>query len=140
MLMEKQSIRKESKNLIGAATAIAVLASPLQASARDLTGKYANSPYKAYMEALISKKGVSCCTDADGDKAAYYELRSDGYYVKLDGTMVKVPDETMVTSSNPVGSALIWTYKDEDGKTQIRCFLPPSLATLPDKMTRTGER
>src|SRR5215471_6131531 len=40
-------------------------ATPHEAAARDLEGRYANSPLKGWFESLRSGKGP-CCSDADG--------------------------------------------------------------------------
>jgi hypothetical protein len=44
--------------------------------------------------------------------------------VRLAGQWVDVPDAALVTDPNKFGPAVVWPYKDEQGKTQIRCFMP----------------
>ena len=50
--------------LIGSIAAILYVALP--ASARDLDGRYANSPLKQWFDQLKSGRGF-CCAQADGD-------------------------------------------------------------------------
>ena len=51
-----------------------------KAHARDLEGRYANSPLKGWFEQLRSEKGL-CCTDADGSALSEVDWESnDGHY------------------------------------------------------------
>ena len=34
------------------------------------------------------------------------------------------PPDALVTVSNKFGLAVVWPYKDYEGRTQIRCFIP----------------
>ena len=46
--------------------ALLVALFPISSVARDLDGRYANSPLKSWFDNLSSKSGVRCCSDADG--------------------------------------------------------------------------
>ena len=49
----------------------------------------------------------------------------DGKYrVRLKGEWIVVPDSALITEPNRYGPAVVWPYRDADGTTQIRCFLP----------------
>ena len=65
---------------------LAVLAFTVHAFARDLDGRYANSPLKPWFDTLASKKGL-CCSDADGTALSDvdWETRDGHYRVWLDG-------------------------------------------------------
>jgi hypothetical protein len=100
--------------------------------ARD-NGQYANSPLKSWFDQLASKKGL-CCSFADGFSLADVDwdvqcataagVEQCRYRVRLDGEWVEVPDEAVVTEPNRYGRAVVWPYRDTNGTTQIRCFLP----------------
>ena len=102
-----------------------VLFFPGLALARDLDGKYSNSPLKQWFESLASRRGP-CCSVADGQTVEDVDWDSkDGKYrVRLDGQWIEVPPDALVTASNKFGVAVVWPYKDYEGKTQIRCFIP----------------
>ena len=98
------------------------------ALARD-DGRFADSPLKPWFDSLSSGKGL-CCSFADGQAIADidWDTKRDGdkvhYRVRVEGEWIDVPDEAVVTGPNKYGGAVVWPYKDSDGKTQIRCFLP----------------
>jgi hypothetical protein len=91
--------------------------------ARD-DGRYADSALKPWFDSLASKKGM-CCSFADGRAIEDVDVRKqDGYYeVRIDGEWVRVPDEALVDRPNKFGAPVVWPYKDQYGKTQIRCFI-----------------
>ena len=97
------------------------------AQARDLDGRYANSPLKQWFDGLRSGKGP-CCSDADGSAVSDVDWESkDGHYrVRLDGQWIDVPDEAVVTEPNRVGRAMVWPIRGYSGIT-IRCFMPGSM-------------
>lgn len=92
-------------------------------------GRFADLPLKAWFDQLSSRKGL-CCSFADGQAIADvdWDTKRDGeqvhYRVRLNGEWIDVPDEAVVTEPNKYGRAVVWPYKGDDGKTQIRCFLP----------------
>jgi hypothetical protein len=96
----------------------------VQVSARDLDGRYANSPLKQWFETLASKKGL-CCSDADGTALSEVDWESrDGHYrVWLDGAWHDVPDDAVITVPNRAGKTMVWPMRGVLGLT-IRCFMP----------------
>jgi len=97
---------------------------PNQLSARD-DGRYANSPLKQWFDKLASGKGL-CCSFADGVSVEDVDWDTAGgnYRVRLNGQWYTVPDAAVVTEPNKFGPAVVWPYKDMEGATQIRCFMP----------------
>ena len=93
-------------------------------SARD-DGRYANEPLHAWFDQLASGKGL-CCSFADGESVqdVDWDTRDGRYRVRLHGEWVVVPENALVTEPNRFGPAVVWPYRDSDGATQIRCFLP----------------
>jgi hypothetical protein len=104
------------------------------ARARDLDGRYAGSPLKAWFDKLASGKGL-CCSFADGVSVEDVDWDTGGdnkdtqgegghYRVRLNGVWIAVPDAAVVTEPNKFGPAVVWPYQDNEGVTQIRCFMP----------------
>src|SRR5271168_1399347 len=102
-------------------------------SARD-DGRYANEPLHTWFDRLASGKGL-CCSFADGFsiRDVDWDTGSDGntggngsghYRVRLHGEWIEVPDSAVVTEPNKFGPAVVWPYMDQNGATQIRCFIP----------------
>jgi hypothetical protein len=93
--------------------------------ARDLDGKYANAPLKQWFDSLASRRGP-CCSVADGQSVEDVDWDTKGgkYWVRLDGQWIEVPSDALVTVPNKFGLAVVWLYKDYEGRTQIRCFIP----------------
>jgi hypothetical protein len=97
------------------------------ASARDLDGKYANSPLHGWFDQLASKKG-RCCSDADGRALSDVDWTShDGHYrVQIDGEWIDVPEDALITEPNLAGRTMVWpTWLN--GRPQVRCFIPGSM-------------
>lgn len=94
------------------------------AGARD-DGRYANSQLKSWFDGLASGKGL-CCSFADGRAVSDpdWGTHGDHYWVIVDNVRYAVPPEAIVAGPNKAGTAVVWPYKDADGQTQIRCFLP----------------
>ena len=97
-------------------------------------GRYAGSPLKSWFDHLKSDKGL-CCSFADGVSVEDVDWDTGGdnkatqsegghYRVRLNGQWIDVPDAAVVTEPNKFGPAVVWPYQDNDGKTQIRCFMP----------------
>jgi hypothetical protein len=63
-------------------------------TARDLDGRYANSPLKQWFDNLKSSRGL-CCSMADGQSVADPDWDSkDGHYrVRLENNWIDVPDD-----------------------------------------------
>jgi len=111
---------------IGFAVLLLALASHL-GHARDLDGRYANSPLKQWFDSLRSGKGP-CCSDADGSALADVDWESKGghFRVRLDGEWIDVPDEAVITEPNRIGRTMVWPLRGYLGLT-IRCFMPGSM-------------
>jgi hypothetical protein len=96
-------------------------------SARDLDGRYANSPLKPWFDHLASGKGL-CCSMADGESVADPDWESkDGHYrVRLENNWVDVPDDAVITEPNRAGRTMVWPIRF-DNQISIRCFMPGSM-------------
>ena len=118
--------RQKAPLTIGFAALLLALASHL-GYARDLDGRYANSPLKQWFDSLKSGKGP-CCSDADGSALADVDWESKGghYRVRLDGEWIDVPDEAVITEPNRIGRTMVWPLRGYLGLT-IRCFMPGSM-------------
>jgi hypothetical protein len=105
---------------------------PQHAAARDLDGRFANSPLKGWFESLRSGKGP-CCSDADGKALSDVDWESkDGHYrVRIEDQWWDVPDEAVITEPNRVGRTMVWPiYISPLGgplRVDIRCFMPGSM-------------
>ena len=96
-------------------------------TARDLDGRYANSPLKQWFDNLKSGRGL-CCSMADGQSVADPDWESkDGHYrVRLENNWIDVPDDALITEPNRVGRTMVWPLRF-DGQLLIRCFMPGSM-------------
>jgi hypothetical protein len=100
--------------------------------ARDLDGRYANSPLKQWFDSLKSGKGP-CCSDADGSAVsdADWETKDGRYRVRLEGEWWNVPDDAVITEPNRAGRTMVWpVYYRSLGaavRIEIRCFMPGSM-------------
>jgi hypothetical protein len=95
--------------------------------ARDLDGRYANSPLKPWFDHLASGKGL-CCSMADGEAVADPDWESkDGHYrVRLENAWIDVPDDALITEPNRAGRTMVWPIR-VDNQISIRCFMPGSM-------------
>ncbi len=102
------------------------LVAPLHA--RDLDGRYANSPLRSWFQQLHSGRGP-CCSFADGQTIADVDWRSrDGHYqVFIEQQWVDVPDDAVIREPNLAGRTIAWPYYawkvNEPPEVQIRCFI-----------------
>ena len=96
-------------------------------TARDLDGRYANSPLKPWFDRLASGKGL-CCSIADGESVADPDWESkDGHYrVRLENNWIDVPDDALITEPNLAGRTMVWPMRF-DNQISIRCFMPGSM-------------
>lgn len=123
------SIVAASILLLGAASLLVLHT----AAARDLDGRYANSPLKGWFERLASSKGP-CCADADGQALSDVDWQSkDGHYrVRIDGEWLDVPDAAVIKEPNRAGRTMVWPlYHRAVGAivaVEIRCFMPGSMS------------
>jgi hypothetical protein len=88
-------------------------------------GSHADDPLKPWFEQLASGRGL-CCSFADGFsiRDVDWDTEGDRYRVRIDGEWHAVPDDAVVAVPNKYGAAVVWPYWDENGATQIRCFMP----------------
>lgn len=116
----------------GAVALIAHAPSLHVAVARDLDGRYANSPLKSWFESLRSRKGP-CCSDADGTALSDvdWEMTAGRYRVRIEGQWWDVPEDAVITEPNRAGRTMVWPiyYRELDKwlRVEIRCFLPGSM-------------
>ena len=104
---------------------------PFVVLAHDVGRYAAGAPaLHAWFDRLASAKGL-CCSFADGAKVEDVDWDTqrgaDGgvrYRVRLNGQWLDVPEAAVVTEPNRFGPAVVWPYRDIEGKTQIRCFIP----------------
>lgn len=102
------------------------------AAARDLDGRYANSPLKSWFESLRSRKGP-CCSDADGTALSDvdWDMTAGHYRVRIEGQWWDVPEDAVITEPNRAGRTMVWPiyYRELDRwlHVEIRCFLPGSM-------------
>ena len=96
-------------------------------TARDLDGRYANSPLKQWFDHLASRKGL-CCSMADGESVADPDWESkDGHYrVRLENNWIDVPDDALITEPNRAGRTMVWPMRF-NGEISVRCFMPGSM-------------
>ena len=106
------------------------------AMARDLDGRYKDSPLHGWFEHLASGKGL-CCSFADGHvvEDADWQTTADGKHYRVrvplsaGGTQmnwVDVPDEAVITEPNRAGRTMVWPLYGIGG-VSIRCFMPGSM-------------
>ena len=122
----------------------AILYVTLPAPARDLDGRYANSPLKPWFDQLKSGRGL-CCAHADGYvvEEADWESKDGNYRVRVpknpgstEMLWVDVPVDAVITEPNRTGRTMVWPvypfdqgYSNEPagGPVLIRCFMPGSM-------------
>src|SRR5215470_16826712 len=98
------------------------------ASARDVDGRYANSPLHSWFESLHSRKGP-CCSDADGTALSDvdWEARDGHYRVRIEGQWWDVPEEAVIREPNRSGRTMVWPvyYRELDNllRVEVRCFI-----------------
>lgn len=82
---------------------------PDTAAARDLDGRYADSPLKGWFDSLHSGKGP-CCSDADGTALSDidWEARDGHYRVRIEGQWWDVPDDAVIREPNRAGRTMVW--------------------------------
>jgi hypothetical protein len=96
-------------------------------AARDLDGRYANSPLKSWFDHLASGRGL-CCSFADGESVADpdWESKEGHFRVRLENIWIDVPDDAVITEPNRAGRTMVWPLR-YDGKILVRCFMPGSM-------------
>jgi hypothetical protein len=102
------------------------------AAARDVDGRYADSPLKSWFENLHSSKGP-CCSDADGTALSDVDWKAndDHYLVRIEGQWWDVPDEAVIREPSRAGRTMVWPvyYRERNTllRVDIRCFIPGSM-------------
>ena len=93
--------------------------------ARDLDGRYANSPLHDWFNQLKSGKGL-CCSFADGASVEDpdWNMKDGHYRVKIDANWYDVPDDAVVIEPNRAGKTMVWPYYSDGKLIYIRCFMP----------------
>jgi hypothetical protein len=107
------------------ATALLVLS--VEAYGKD-DGRYAqvNPEIKRWVDGLKDKRGIGCCSTADGFPAEVdWDTAGNRYKVHIEGEWFVVPDEAVIEEPNRLGHAVVWYYK-ENGRPKIRCFIAGS--------------
>lgn len=96
--------------------------------ARDVDGRYAQSPNKEWFDQLRSGRGL-CCSLADGESVddPDWKLEDGRYWVYYRGVWHPVPEDALVTERNRVGRAMFWPRERPDGSIFITCFMPGTL-------------
>jgi hypothetical protein len=113
-------------------------------NARDLDGRYADSPLHEWFNHLASSKGL-CCSVADGEVVADpdWESRDGHYRVRLENKWVDVPDEALITEPNRVGPekgpGLSKAWTKSLGRLDRREATRRSVATVPAPANATSE-
>jgi hypothetical protein len=108
------------------------VAAPDTAAARDLDGRYANSPLKGWFDSLHSGKGP-CCSDADGTALSDVDWEAkDGHYrVRIEGQWWEVPDDAVIREPNRAGRTMVWPIYhraiNPPLSVEIRCFMPGTM-------------
>jgi len=113
------TFRRSMFGLVG----LSLLAMQAHATARDL-GQYndMNAEQRQWFSGLMNYRGQVCCYDADGLDATWDTL-GNHYRVAIDGKMVTVPTDALVTAPNKYGVSKVWLTP---GTNAIRCFMPGS--------------
>ena len=116
----------ESRSVAALAAGVLAVAVSMPLWAHD-DGRYAKMDpgMHAWFDRLASGKGL-CCSFADGFSIADvdWDTKDGRFRVRVDGQWIDVPDTAVVTEPNRFGPAVVRPYRDADGTTQIRCFLP----------------
>ena len=85
-----------------------------------------------WYKGLQSKQGYPCCDGSDATRLEDVDWDTkceEGichYRARINGQWIVIPDETIVTGPNLSQMTQIWPYKDANGLTRIRCFMPGS--------------
>jgi hypothetical protein len=109
--LENSGVRKMKRILFSLALSILFACVVGGVAARDLDGRYANSPLKSWFDHLASGRGP-CCSMADGETVSDPDWESkDGHYrVRLEGAWIDVPDDAVITEPNLFGRTMFGPY------------------------------
>lgn len=95
-------------------------------SARDLDGRYSQSPLREWFDSLRSEGGAWCCYESDGTRLydPDWEQTSTGFKVRIFGQWYDVPPSAVIKTRNRAGYPVVWQVSDEKGNISVKCFLP----------------
>lgn len=94
--------------------------------ARDLDGRYANSPHKDWFDAQHNARGTSCCHEGDAHRYdGDYTLNQDGSVTLGNGRAL--PEWMVLKGTNPTGAAIYWFRDYENGQRTDYCFSPGTM-------------
>jgi hypothetical protein len=118
--------------ILGVITPLSMFA-PFAAQAGD-DGQFQDSPehIKQWFKGLKSKRGTSCCSEADGHRTKY-EVRGDTYWVPIEGKWYPIaPDIVVRNGGNPTEEGIVFyklTWDDAEGgnRPMIFCFVPQDI-------------
>ena len=109
---------------------VLMMLSTTRVPARDVDGRWANSPNREWFEGLRSPGHGPCCSDADGSflDDPDWKIADDGshYVARFEGEWIDIPNDALVTEKNRVGKAMLWVYRGISGP-YVRCFMPGTL-------------
>jgi hypothetical protein len=114
---------------IATTTLVAIVLGGIAAQAKmttQLAQEWGDIPdnLRSWFKSVRSPHGVPCCDVADGHRTAY-DIRSDGYWVPIEGEWRQVPPDAVVyNAGNPVGEAVVWYVRQGENVYHIRCFVP----------------
>ena len=116
--------------LLGLTVGVSFAFATVSATARDLDGRYADSPLHDWFNHLASGRGL-CCSMADGEAVADpdWESKEGHYRVRLDNEWINVPDDAVITEPNRAGRTMVWPLRI-GADVSIRCFMPGSMTYM----------
>lgn len=84
--------------------------------------------FNSWVQGLKDRKGVGCCSTADGYPAdVEWDTANDRYRVRIEGVWYTVPATALIDDqTNRFGTAMVWYYV-QNGEVTIRCFMPGAL-------------
>ena len=81
-----------------------------------------------WIQGLKDRKGVGCCSTADGFPAdVQWDTQANKYRVWLMDQWRVVPDQALLDGPNKLGHPMVWWYTSSEGQPIIRCFLPGAM-------------
>jgi hypothetical protein len=99
------------------------------AFAKNLDGRYDNSPNHQWYESQHNSIGGWCCNEADGHEYdGNYTFDADGnVHLSLEGNEVTIEAFKVLHGPNPTGHAVVWYLLGYNGMPNTFCFIPGSL-------------
>ncbi|MDQ2802185.1 MAG: hypothetical protein M3Y41_05680 [Pseudomonadota bacterium] len=115
------------------AAACLSLAPLAPAFGRPPPGTDLGSPLHKWFEAQVTKRGGSCCSEADGHllpvEGTDWGIHNGRYWVSVQGRHFDVPDKALIRphGGNPTAGAVVWYilgWVNDQPLPSILCFLP----------------